>query len=97
MAKSKVSRSLVRMTETALLIALIVLCTCLPLKVLTLEFTLCTIPVVIGAILLGPGTGALLGGVFGLCSFAQCFGWFFPSAFGAVLVGINPWYTAIVC
>ena len=97
MTKTNQPRPLVRMTETALLIALIALFSSLPLKVFTLEFTLCTIPVVIGAILLGPGTGALLGGVFGLCSFAQCFGWFFPSPFGAALVGINPWYTAIVC
>lgn len=97
MKKSTVSGSVARMTQTALLIALIVLSACLPLKIFTLEFTLSTIPVVVGAILLGPATGALLGGVFGLCSFAQCFGWFFPSTFGAALVSINPWYTAVVC
>ena len=43
--------------------------------------------VVIGAIILGPTAGAILGGVFGITSFIQCFG---ISAFGTLLFGINP-------
>ena len=59
-----------------------------------LEMTIMPVPVIIGAILEGPAAGAILGGVFGLTSFIQCFG---KSAFGAVLLGINPFYTFIVC
>lgn len=39
-----------------------------------LELTLMQIPVLIGAIIMGPAEGAILGGVFGLTSFFQCFG-----------------------
>lgn len=93
----KVRSSTLRLTQTAILIALLIVCACVPLRTLGLEITLSVIPVAIGAILMGPSTGALLGAVFGLCSFAQCFGWFFPSPFGAALVGINPILTFLVC
>ncbi len=43
---------------------------------------------------MGPAAGALLGGVFGLISFWECFG---KSAFGVVLMGINPFLTFLVC
>ena len=59
-----------------------------------LEMTLMPVPVLVGAIILGPACGAILGCVFGLTSFFQCFG---KSQFGAVLLGINPIYTFIVC
>jgi len=59
-----------------------------------IEITLLTIPVIVGAIILGPAAGAFMGGVFGLTSFIQCFG---LSPFGAVLLGINPVYTFIIC
>ncbi len=52
------------------------------------------IPVVIGAIILGPGAGAVLGAVFGLTSFVQCFG---LDTFGTTLMGIQPVYTFIMC
>lgn len=93
----KIRSSTLRLTQTAILIALLVVCACVPLRTLGLEITLSVIPVAIGAILMGPATGALLGAVFGLCSFAQCFGWFFPSPFGAALVGINPLLAFLVC
>ena len=50
--------------------------------------------VIVGAIVMGPATGAILGGVFGCISFWECFG---KSQFGAVLLGINPFYTFLVC
>lgn len=59
-----------------------------------LEISFLMIPVALGAILLGPGAGALLGGVFGLTSFGTCFG---ASPFGAVLLSINPFFTFVVC
>jgi uncharacterized membrane protein len=60
----------------------------------TIEITLIVIPVAIGAIMLGPAGGAVLGTVFGLVSFIQCFG---MSAFGAFMLGLNPVYTFILC
>ena len=59
-----------------------------------IEFTLMQVPVIIGAILTGPSGGAILGGVFGLLSFSECFG---KSFFGATILGINPIYAFIVC
>lgn len=64
------------------------------IKTPALEFTVMQVPVILGAIILGPGAGALLGGVFGLTSFWECFG---KSAFGMQLLAINPWATAVVC
>ena len=46
-----------------------------------------------GAVALGPTGSAVLGLVFGITSFAQCFG---ISAFGTVLCGISPLLTLIV-
>lgn len=64
------------------------------LKIGVIEITFLQIPVIVGAILLGEKAGALLGGVFGLASFVQCFG---LSYFGAMLLSINPLLTFIVC
>ena len=84
------------MVQTAILTAIIILMAFTPLgyiKTAGLEITFIMIPVAVGAILMGPKTGALLGTVFGLTSFIQCFG---LSAFGAILLQINPFYTFIV-
>ena len=59
-----------------------------------LEFTIMQVPVIIGAIVLGPMAGGILGGVFGLLSFWECFG---RSMFGATLLSINPIFTFLVC
>lgn len=85
------------MVEMALLIAIILIMAFTPIgyiRTLGLEITLIVVPVAVGAITLGPAAGAVLGGVFGITSFIQCFG---MSPFGAVLLGINPIYTFIVC
>ena len=55
-----------------------------------LSITFNMIPVAIAAIAMGISGGALMGGVFGLISFLQCFGLVGYSGMGAVLVGINP-------
>lgn len=55
-----------------------------------LSITFNMIPVAIAAIAIGLGGGALMGGVFGLISFLQCFGLVGFSGMGAVLVGISP-------
>lgn len=84
------------MVQTAILTAIIIIMSFTPLgylKTAGLEITFIMIPVAVGAILMGPGTGALLGTVFGITSFIQCFGF---SAFGAILLQINPFYTFIL-
>ena len=51
-----------------------------------LNITFNMIPVAVAGIVMGPTGGAVMGGIFGLISFAQCFGLFIPSAMGAALV-----------
>lgn len=85
------------MVTYALLIAIIVIMGFTPLgylKVGAIEITFITIPVIIGAITMGPACGAALGATFGITSFIQCFG---MSPFGSALLGINPILTFILC
>ena len=59
------------MVSVALMAAIVVLLANTPLGMIQLPVIKATtvhIPVVIGAILLGPAAGAILGGVFGICS-----------------------------
>ena len=74
--------------ELALLVAVIVLLAFTPIgyiRTFGLEITLIVVPVTVGAVTLGPAAGAVLGAVFGM------------SPFGAVLLGINPAATFVVC
>lgn len=85
------------LVEMALLTAIILLMAFTPvgyIRTLGLEITLIVVPVAVGAVTLGAGAGAVLGGVFGITSFIQCFG---MSPFGAALLGINPFLTFLVC
>ena len=95
--KENVRFETVRMVTTAILAAIIILMAFTPigyLKTAGLEITFIQIPVTLGAILLGPTAGLILGAVFGISSFIQCFG---MSPFGAELLQINPFFTLIVC
>ena len=85
------------MTQMAVLIAIMLVLELTGLgmlKIGPLEMTILQFPVIVGAILMGPGAGAGLGLVFGLISFWECFG---KSPFGATLLGIQPFYTFLVC
>lgn len=64
------------------------------LRVGTISISFLMIPVAIGALALGPAGGAALGALFGITSFAQCFG---MDAFGTFLFDINPFFTFMVC
>ena len=64
------------------------------IKIGPVEMTIMMIPVIIGAISIGPVAGAILGGMFGLMSFYECFG---KSMFGVLLFGINPFACAFMC
>lgn len=85
------------MVQAAALSAIILVMSFTPLGYLRtagLEISLLTIPVAIGAMVAGPQTGLILGLVFGVTSFYQCFG---MSFFGAALLNINPFLTFLVC
>ncbi len=86
-----------RMVQLALFTAIIIIMAFTPIgyiKTPAIEITLIVVPVTVGAIILGPVSGAILGTVFGITSFIQCFG---MSPFGAALLGINPVSTFILC
>ncbi len=83
-----------RLTLNAVLAAIVAAVSFLPLRTLGLEITFSMVPVAIGAIVLGPASGAFLGGVFGVVSFLQCLGY---SSFGAALFAINPVFTFLTC
>ena len=85
------------MVELAVLIAIILVMAFTPIgyiKTLGLEITLIVVPVCVGAVTLGPVAGLVLGTVFGISSFIQCFG---LSAFGTQMLAINPILWFIVC
>lgn len=95
MSSKKINVSYI--VEMAVLIAIILIMAFTPIgyiKTLGLEITLIVVPVCVGAVTLGPLAGLILGTVFGVSSFIQCFG---LSAFGAGLLAINPILTFIVC
>ena len=85
-----------RMAQLGLLIAIILVMAFTPLgyfRTAGLEITLLMIPVTVGAIILGPTAGAILGLVFGLTSFAIA-----PSStFGATLINISVVKTFVLC
>ena len=86
-----------QLTKLALLSAIILIMAFTPLGYLrigVLEITFISVPVVIGAVFLGPGAGAFLGGLFGLTSFVQCFG---MSAIGTMFLGVSPLRTFVMC
>lgn len=86
-----------RLTLYAMFTAIILLVTCLPLQTLGLEISLAMLPISVGAVLLGPSGGAILGGIYGIFSFLQCLGFLKPSGLGIALYAIDPLYTAITC
>jgi uncharacterized membrane protein len=85
------------MVQTAILMAIVILMAFTPLgylKVGIISITFLTIPVAVGAILVGPLSGLILGAVFGLTSFAQAL---LGDPFGVALLAINPYLTFILC
>ncbi len=85
------------LVELALMAAIIFIMAFTPLgyfRTPGLSITFLTVPVAVGAIILGPGGGAVCGLVFGVTSLIQCF---MGGSFGSMLLGINPLGTAFTC
>ena len=85
------------MVELALMAAIIFLMAFTPLgyfRTPGLSITFLTVPVAVGAIILGPKGGAICGLTFGITSLIQCF---MGGSFGSMLLSINPVGTAITC
>ena len=84
------------LVRNALLSAIIVFMAITPFGYLNIgpfAVTFLTVPVIIGAVTLGEGSGAVLGLVFGITSFLNAF----KSPMGTVLLSINLVYTFILC
>lgn len=85
------------MVELALMAAIIFLMAFTPLgyfRTPGLSITFLTVPVAVGAIILGPKGGAVCGLVFGVTSLIQCF---MGGTFGSMLLSINPAGTVFTC
>ncbi len=87
-----------RMTELALLMAIIIVMAYTRLGYLTtpwgLPISLIVIPVAVGGIVLGPKAGTFLGLVFGLSSFAKTFG---DAGMGPLMLEANPLGYFVLC
>lgn len=96
--KVRINNKVLRLTELGILLAFIIIMGFTPIgyiKIGIVEMTIITVPVIIGAIVIDPAAGALLGFAFGMTSFLQCV--FGMSAFGVALLEINPLYTFLMC
>ena len=85
-----------KMVELSIFIAIIILMSFTPLgylKLFVLDITLIVIPVAVGAIVLGPMAGAILGLTFGITSFVLSF----SSPLGAMMLDISPVFRVITC
>ncbi|NBI10959.1 ECF transporter S component [Colidextribacter sp. OB.20] len=86
------------LAELSLLTAIVLIMAYTPLGYLKtpwgVEITFIVVPVAVGSIVLGPKAGAFLGLVFGLTSFAQCFG---ASPLGVIFLQESPLGTFFCC
>lgn len=85
------------LVELGLLSSILIVMSMTPLgyiKTPVLSITLLTIPVAVGAMLLGPKGGAILGAVFGATSFVQALT---GAGMTAILFQTNPAGTAFLC
>ena len=97
MAKQNRKSQIKTLVVLAILIAITILMAFTPvgyLRIGPVSISFLMIPVAIGAIAKGPLAGALIGTVFGITSFVQCFG---MDAFGTYLASKNIFFTFIMC
>lgn len=91
------NEKVIRQAQIAMLAAIIVVLQLLSyiIKLGTFNLSLVLIPIVVGAALFGPKTGALLGGVFGVVVVICCATGM--DAGGAILWNANAWLTGSIC
>lgn len=95
--KNNNTTSTLYMVELALMVAIIFIMAFTPLgyfRTPGLSITFLTVPVAVGAIILGPKGGAICGLAFGITSLIQAF---IGGSFGTMLLSINPVGTAFTC
>lgn len=91
------NNNITKMVQVAILMAIIVVLQLLSyvIKIGTFNLSLVLIPIVVGAVLFGKNTGALLGGVFSVVVILCCATG--TDVGGAILWNANPWLTAAIC
>lgn len=97
MATTAKKSNTLMLTVMGMLIAVTLLLGLTPIgyiKIGFIEITILQIPVIVAALLYGWKGGTILGAVFGITSFIQCFG---MSAFGAAMLAANPFLCAVTC
>lgn len=95
--KNNNTTSTLYMVELALMVAIIFIMAFTPLgyfRTPGLSITFLTVPVAVGAVILGPKGGAICGLAFGITSLIQAF---IGGSFGTMLLSINPVGTAFTC
>ena len=92
-----VSKKTVSLAQVSLLAALIVVLQLMSygIKIGTFNLSLVLIPLVVGGVLFGARSGALLGGIFGVVVVICCITGM--DIGGNILWNVNPWLTAAVC
>ena len=98
MQNAKKRRNLLFLTQLALLAAIEIVLAYTPLgylRVGPLSLSFLTVPVAIGACVLGPTAGAVLGGVFGITSYINAITG--GSVMTAAMFQVNPLTCAITC
>jgi len=99
MSKTKVKGNVFNLTLLGVFIALILMFTFSGIGYISLGFgfTVTVLPIVVavGATLLSPAGGVVLGFTFGLTSLLTCV--LGMDAMGVILFGISPWRAAITC
>lgn len=91
------NNNITKMVQVAILMAIIVVLQLLSyvIKIGTFNLSLVLIPIVVGAVLFGKGTGAFLGGVFSVVVVICCATG--TDVGGAILWNANPWLTGAIC
>ncbi len=85
-----------KMTTLALLVAVIVVLQAIaPIIKLPVNISFALIPITVGAILLGPSGGAILGATFGFMTMIN--GFTGADAFTNALIGFSPVWTVVLC
>ena len=97
MNRNENHKKIARLTSLALLTAIVVVLQLIgsSFRIGPIPFSLVLVPIVIGAILLGPWAGALLGAVFGVMALSG--GISGTDTFTATLWSFSPFWTAATC